>query len=85
MTTERPTVRGEDGLVLPAVMNAAELRDLLGLSENTAYQRLRVGGDLHWLTISVGGRTVRVSGARVLRLLEGVEESAAPTSADRSS
>ena len=85
MTSSRPTIRGASGLQLHAVMNVVELRDLLGLSENTAYQRLRVGGDLHWLTISVGGRTVRVSGARVLRLLEGVEESAAPTSADRSS
>ena len=80
----RPTVRGNNGLVLPAVLTAAELRELLGLSENTAYRRLQVGGDLHWLTVAVGGRTVRVSGARVLRLLEGGEEPAAPTSADRS-
>ena len=85
MTTKRPTVRGSDSLELPAVMNVVELRDLLGLSENTAYRRLRVGGDLHWLTILVGGRTVRVSGARVLRLLEGGEEPAAPTSVGRSS
>ena len=85
MTTERPTVRGTDELTLPAVMTVAELRELLSLSENTAYQRLRVGGDLHWLTISVGGRTVRVSGARVLRLLEGGEEPAVPTSVGRSS
>ena len=84
MTTERPTVRGADELTLPAVMTVAELRELLSLSENTAYGRLRVGGDLHWLTISSGGRTVRVSGARVLRLLEGGEEPNAPTAAGRS-
>ena len=85
MRTECPTVRSADGLQLPAVMLASELRELLGISENTAYQRLRAGGDLHWLTISAGGRTVRVSGARVLRLLEGGEEPTAPTAAGRSS
>ena len=85
MTAARPTVRGTDGLELPAIMTAAELRHLLGLSENVAYERLRVGGDLHWLTVAVGGRTVRVSGARVLRLLEGGEEPAVSTSVGRSS
>ena len=81
MTTERSTVRGADGLELPAVMTAAELRHLLNVSENSLYDRLRPGGDLNHLVIPVGGRTIRVSGGRVLRLLGGGEE----TSADRSS
>ena len=74
MTTERATVHGADGLELPAVMTAAELRKLLGISENSLYERLRSGGDLHYLTIPVGGRAVRISGGRVLRLLDGVED-----------
>ena len=85
MRTECPTVRGADGLELPAVMTAAELRHLLNVSENSLYGRLRPGGDLNHLVIPVGGRTIRVSGGRVLRLLGGGEEQAAPTSADRSS
>ena len=83
MTTERPVVRGTNGLQLPAVMSASELRELLGISENTAYQRLRAGGDLNYLTIRAGGRGVRISGARVLRLLGG-EEPTAPNSDGRS-
>ena len=83
MTTERPTVRGADGLELPAVMSAAELRHLLNVSENSLYERLRPGGDLNHLVIPLGGRTIRVSGGRVLRLLDGGEEPTAPTSAGR--
>ena len=83
MMNARPTVRGADGLVLPAVLTAAELRELLGISENSLYERLRPGGDLHHLTIPVGGRSIRISGGRVLRLLESSEEPAAPTSVGR--
>ena len=83
MTTERPTVRGTDGLELPAVMTAAELRELLGISENSLYERLRPGGDLHHLTLLVGGRAVRVSGGKVLRLLNGGEDTAAQFSEGR--
>ena len=78
--TQRPTVRGADGLELPAVMSAAELRQLLGISENSLYERLREGGDLHFLRIALGGRVIRISGGRVLRLLDGGEDMAAPIS-----
>ena len=84
MTPARPTVRGADELTLPAVMTVAELRELLGVSENALYGRLRPGGDLHHLVIPVGGRTIRVSGGRVLRLLDGGEEPTAPNSDGRS-
>jgi len=50
-------------------MTAGELMALLGVSENTLYPRLRPNGDLHHLTIPAGGRSVRISGLRVLRLL----------------
>ena len=83
MTIERPTVRGADGLELPAVMRAEELRELLGVSENSLYSRLRPGGDLHHLTIPVGGRTIRISGGRVLRLLGGGEEPTEPNADGR--
>ena len=85
MMTERPTVRGADGLELPAVMSAAELRQLLNVSENSLYERLRPGGDLHHLVIPLGGRTIRVSGGRVLRLLGDGEEPTEPISGGRSS
>ena len=83
MTTDRATVHGADGLELPAVMTAAELRELLGISENSLYERLRSGGDLYYLTIPVGGRAIRISGGRVLRLLDGRgEDLGAPISED---
>lgn len=85
MTTARAMVRSPGGLELPAVMKVEELRELLGVSENALYGRLRQGGDLHHLVIPVGGRTIRVSGGRVLRLLDGDDEPTEPNADGRSS
>ena len=74
---ERMMVTGESNLKVPAVMTARELRDLLNLSENAMYERLAPGGDLNHLVIAVGGRSVRISGSRVLTMLDGAAK--APT------
>ena len=64
---------GASGLTLEAVVTAREFMQIARLSENTAYARLRPGGDLHHLVLAMGGRNLRLSGFRVVRWLEGEE------------